>query len=222
MAKTLKWQVAQRLEKRWWQSYLSNKQPLEYLIWKKQYWKNFLGCFQHLVDIKPTDSIADIGCGPAGIFTLFESNEVTAVDPLLNHYQNELSIFNKSEYSNVRFVSSSFEDFHPTEQFNFVFCLNAINHFSNLELSFKKLNNITELSGYCVLSIDAHNHEFLKFLFRAIPGDALHPHQYNLEEYKTLFERVGFEIEDVSLKKSQSVFNYYTLIGKKTSELPHH
>jgi len=84
-----------------------------------------------------------------------------------------------------------------------------------LKASFEKLNEITTSGGYCLLSIDAHNYEILKFIFRTIPGGALHPHQYNLKEYKEMFQNAGFEIIDVNLNKPQFIFNYYVLLGRK-------
>lgn len=71
MKKTLKWRLAQTLEKVWWKRYLSDKNPNDYLIWKTQYWKTFFKPYVNLIPIKNSSLIADIGCGPAGIFTIF-------------------------------------------------------------------------------------------------------------------------------------------------------
>ena len=40
--KTWKWNLAQNIELRWWKNYLQDKNPTEYLVWKKEYWNNLL------------------------------------------------------------------------------------------------------------------------------------------------------------------------------------
>jgi len=214
-SKTLKWRLAQRLERWWWRRYLKGQSPETYREWKSAYWKQFYALIESDVALVPGDTIADIGCGPAGIFSFFRNNPVTAVDPLLDSYEGDLDVFKKSDYPNTRFITSSIEDFEAQEQFNLVCCLNAINHVSDLPLAFSKLYALTNEGGYCALSIDAHNHAFLKHLFRTIPGDALHPHQYDLQEYEEMMVKAGFRLLKTELYKKQPIFNYYLLLGKK-------
>lgn len=215
LKKTLKWRIAQKLERWWWQQYLNKQTPEEYRKWKTEYWKKFYGIVKDIVNLEPSQSIADLGCGPAGIYTIFTQNKVIAVDPLLGKYEEDLSLFNKSDYPNIDFVTSGIEDFNIENPFELVCCLNAINHVNNLQLSFQKLADATIENGYCLLSVDAHNHKLLKHLFRAIPGDALHPHQYDLSEYQQMMIDVGFEIVKTELYKRHPIFNYYLLLAKK-------
>ena len=44
------------------------------------------------------------------------------------------------------------------------------------------------------------NFQLLKYIFRLLPGDILHPHQFDLEEYKGMLKKAGFQIEKVMLK----------------------
>ncbi|MGB0430903.1 MAG: methyltransferase domain-containing protein [Bacteroidia bacterium] len=215
MKTTIKWKLAQKLERLWWKKYLKNQSPEDYKSWKTKYWNKFYDLVKDDIELKTTDTIADLGCGPAGIFTIFNSNKVTAVDPLLDKYEQDLSVFNKTQFTNTQFVTSTIEQFNPQNQFNLVCCLNAINHVSDISASFKKLNTIVAPDGFCLLSIDAHNHKFLKHLFRAIPGDALHPHQYDLAEYEQMLTNVGFKIIKSHLYKSHPIFNYYILLAQK-------
>ncbi len=215
MKTTLKWRVAQKLERIWWRRYLKNQTPQEYKAWKSNYWQKFFGIVAETVALKNEDIIIDLGCGPAGIYSIFNNNNVVAVDPLLDTYEQDLVHFNKIDYPYVQFVNSSIEAFNTNQKFELVCCLNAINHVSNIELAFEKLGKLTKPNGYCLLSIDAHNHQFLKHLFRAIPGDALHPHQYDLKEYEQMMIETGFEIIKTHLYKPQPIFNYYLLLAKK-------
>lgn len=208
----IRWKIAQFFELRWWRGYLKKKSPQEYLQWKRDYWKAFL----EKISLETTmlrEPIIDIGCGPAGIFTVLASKQITALDPLLEAYE-ELSIFEKLDYPEVDFVAKSFEDYEVERQFETLFCLNAINHFIEIESSFKQLHNISKNDGKLILSIDAHNHRFFRWLFAILPLDILHPHQYYLEEYETMLMAAGFTIETKVCLKKEFFFDYWVIVAK--------
>ena len=73
---------------------MKNRSSSEYLAWKKDYWTTFLNDIS-LSQTAVQEPVIDIGCGPAGIFLLFEGKEITALDPLLTQYE-ELDIFKRS------------------------------------------------------------------------------------------------------------------------------
>ncbi|MEZ4979872.1 MAG: methyltransferase domain-containing protein, partial [Chitinophagales bacterium] len=168
----LRWQIAQYFERRWWQAYLAKKDRSSYLQWKKDYWINFLKKIQ-LSQRDFAESVVDIGCGPAGIFMLFEQNSVLALDPLYEEYVAK-NLMDPGAYPWVNFVGQSFESFSTEEEYADIFCLNAINHFIDLEASAKKLYTMTKEGGRLILSIDAHRHSLFKRLFRLLPLDILH------------------------------------------------
>ena len=39
---TIKWRLAQKLERLWWKRYLKDRSVEDYLNWKKKYWRSFL------------------------------------------------------------------------------------------------------------------------------------------------------------------------------------
>jgi len=211
----LRWKIAQFFENFWWKNYLKGKSPEKYLIWKKNYWQNFFNEIEVDLDTLKGNSI-DIGCGPAGVFTMLLSTKVCAVDPLLSEYE-KLAIFKKEFYPSISFIESSFEDFSSTNKYANVFCLNAINHFIDIDLSFKKLYDLCEENGQLIVSIDAHNHPFFKKLFSLIPFDILHPHQYDLNEYQAFLNKNGFEITKRKLMKKEFFFSYWVLVASKKS-----
>lgn len=213
----MRWHIAQWFENKWWRIYLKGKSPKEYSHWKTNYWEEFI----LKIGLKKSELIKpmiDVGCGPAGIFTIFSNEQVTALDPLLHLYE-DLSIFKISEYPKVEFVNQSFESFVSNKSYQTVFCLNAINHFIDLKASFQKLNEITAQKGQLIVSVDAHNHGFFRRLFALIPFDILHPHQYTLEEYESFVEKSGFEVENKVLIKKAFFFDYWVVIAQKRDEL---
>jgi 2-polyprenyl-3-methyl-5-hydroxy-6-metoxy-1,4-benzoquinol methylase len=214
---TLRWKIAQAFEIRWWQRYLKNKPTTDYRAWKSSYWLTMLKNI-NLSDIlkDPKHRILDAGCGPAGIFMLFKNHEIVdALDPLLGEYETKLSHFKQSNYPNVHFYVQTLESFKKQGVYDTLFCLNAINHVADLNKCFDILVNATKSGGNLVISIDAHNYEVLKNIFQLIPGDILHPHQYNLKEYSEMLTNRGCIIENSLLYKKDFIFNYFILIAKK-------
>jgi 2-polyprenyl-3-methyl-5-hydroxy-6-metoxy-1,4-benzoquinol methylase len=213
---TFRWKIAQAAEIRWWQSYLKNKPTTDYAVWKTKYWQDLLAEIGLATSITEGSKILDAGCGPAGIFMIFKNQSVDALDPLLDGYEAKLPHFKRENYPNVQFFSQPLESFSDKKAvYDTVFCLNAINHVADLQQAFDVLVDATKSGGTLVVSIDAHNYSFLKTIFQALPGDVLHPHQFDLAEYSAMLTSRGCRIERTLLKKSEFIFNYYVLVATK-------
>ena len=215
MIKTLRWRTAQFFESLWWRNYLAKKDVTEYLRLKVLYWNKVLESIASSVKLNPNDKILDAGCGPAGIFIALKEHHVTAFDPLLDTYNQTLQHFKFEMYPAVKFKTDTLESFKSEDQFDVVFCMNAINHVSELDKAFLTLYQLTKPGGKIVVSIDAHNRKFFKQLFRLQPADILHPHQYDLEEYKEMLTSLNCEILLTSLIKEEFLFNHYILVAEK-------
>lgn len=210
----MRWKIAQWFERRWWKNYLKNKPVEDYLEWKTNYWR----AFSKSIGVAPAANtkVLDAGCGPAGIFTILNDQSVIAVDPLLDVYTAEIPHFEKSRYPQVNFIKSGLESINYDSTFDTVYCLNVINHVEDLPKALSNLNRALKPKGTFVLSIDSHNHQFLKKLYRLIPTiDILHPHQYDLKEYQDMTNALGLELKNTVLIKKRSLFNYYALVFEK-------
>ncbi len=164
-------------------------------------------------DIYPVtgERLLDAGCGPAGIFIVLNNCRVDGVDPLLDRYERELPHFKSAWYPWVRFHSQKLEDFQPAAPYHRIFCLNAVNHFEDLEKSLKNLADALLPGGVLYLSIDAHRSGWLKGLFQRLPGDILHPHQYGLDDYTAFAERAGLVVKKRLRLKGGRIFDYWLL-----------
>ncbi len=207
------WRLAQFTEIRWWQRYLRKKDIKAYQTEKKAYWQRVLR--QAGVEIPGSATVLDAGCGPAGIFMILDNAQLVALDPLVDIYAQKLPHFNPEEYPNVKFVSQEIESYRPDQTFDFVCCFNAVNHVARLRKAIHSLINAVKPGGTILLSIDVHKYQWLKYLFRIVPLDILHPHQNTLKEYVDILTSMGCEIVDVKLLKPGYIFDYQLIIAKK-------
>ena len=213
VAMNLKWKIAQALEKRWWRLYLRRQSPEDYLHRKRDYWRRVLASSD--VELPEGGCVLDAGCGPAGIFIILEEQRVDAVDPLLDAYERELDHFSSSWYPWVRFHAVPLEQFERRERYDVVFCLNALNHVADLERAADRLVGALKPGGQLLVSVDVHRRRSLKKLFQWIPGDILHPHQYDLEDYLKLLEERACKIRLASALKPGSIFDYFLMVAEK-------
>lgn len=214
MDKSIKWRIAQFMEIRWWRSYLKSKSIEDYSHYKTNYWQKFLDGITSL-NLSSNDKILDAGCGPAGIFICLQEYDTTAVDPLLSKYEQDLVHFSQDHYPNTTFIESGLESFESPNRFDHVFCLNCINHVSDLKQSLDNLVNSAKIGGKIYLSIDAHRHQAWKHFNRLIHWDILHPHQYDLEEYTDMLASRGCTIDQTLLLEKHVMFDYYLLVATK-------
>lgn len=206
----LRWNTAQFFEIRWWKNYLDGKEVQEYLDWKRDYWNNFIE--KYCIWSETTgEKVMDAGCGPAGMFIILENSDIHALDPLLEDYEKGLDHFSPDMYPKVTFHPKPLEVYNGPKDFDTIFCLNAINHFQDMRQSLEILYDMAKPGADVFISIDAHNYSLLKWVFRAIPGDILHPHQHDRKDYIRIIENAGFKFErDVEVKR-EMIFTYTLL-----------
>jgi len=205
--RSLRWRIAQRLERLWWRRYLRNKRPEAYLNEKKAYWQRVLAELDwHPV---PGRRVLDAGCGPAGIFIhLHQTEHVTALDPLLDRYAAELEVFDQAAYPEVTFLQQPLEQPMEMQAFSAIYCFNAINHVADWALALDNLTAVAAPGCRMILTSDVHRHRWLEPVFRTLPGDVLHPQQHNAADYRKALSDRGWEIDREVRLRRESIFAY--------------
>ena len=217
MKQSLRWEIAQWFELKWWKNYLKDKNTIEYLEYKRNYWKNLLEDISEINTNQNQKKILDIGCGPAGVYMIFNNHKVTAVDPLIERYEQSLDHFNQKKYPNVEFIPTTFETFQCKDKYDIIFCLNAINHFQDINRSLDKISDLLMPNGIYVENIDAHNYSVLKKIFKIISVDILHPHQYDIDDYKSMLSERSMTILKLVKIKKRVLFDYYLIVARKSN-----
>jgi 2-polyprenyl-6-hydroxyphenyl methylase/3-demethylubiquinone-9 3-methyltransferase len=203
---SLRWRVAQWLERRWWRQYLGRRTPAEYLRNKRQYWLRVFGELDW--QPQPGATVLDAGCGPAGVFIALAESRVLAVDPLLAAYERDLPHFDPGAYPWVHFRSGTIEAGFPEGPFAEIYCLNAINHVADWAAALDALTAASQPGTRLLLTSDVHRCGALQQLFRTLPGDALHPQQHQAADYRAALAQRGWRVERERVLKTGKIFDY--------------
>ena len=203
---TLRWRLAQWLERRWWRHYLHRRPVSGYREQKQQYWQRVLATVGW--QPRPGARVLDAGCGPAGIFMILSDSRVLAVDPLIRAYAQDLPHFRPADYPWTDFRPGRIEAGFPEGPFAEIYCLNAINHVADWSAALDALTAAARPGTRLLLASDVHRYRFLCRLFRLLPGDALHPQQHRSEDYRRALRQRGWRIERETCLKRGRVFDY--------------
>lgn len=215
-----KWRLAQWLELRWWRRYLQQRDITTYLAAKRDYWQRILA----LADLQPRagSRALDAGCGPAGIFLILPQLRVEAVDPLLKQYARQLPHFRPADYPWVDFRTQPLEAGLPAAQYDELYCLNAINHVADWSAALDVLTQAARPGARLLLGIDVHRYRWLRWVFRRLPGDLLHPQQHDRTDYREALHHRGWRIEREVTAREGRIFDYWliraTLTGPSFAE----
>lgn len=207
----LRWQIAQWGELRWWRAYLGKTNHEAYLQRKRAYWQRVLATAG--VSPPPGSVVLDAGCGPAGIFIALDQCRVDALDPLLPQYQRHFDFFDPERYPYARFLAQPLEALSEEKSYDYVFCLNVINHVDKLHEALHRLAAALAPGGTLVLSVDVHRRPWLKYVFRLFQADLLHPHQHDSADYEAMLAGEGLHIRSCFLLKKGRLFNYVMFVA---------
>ena len=97
--------------------------------------------------------LLDIGSGPEGILHKLEAKEKHALDPLMEEYENMGYDIHTNEVITNKGSSEEKISIY-INKFDIVFCLNALDHFFNIDTSIKNIYSYLKDKGSLVLLTD--------------------------------------------------------------------
>lgn len=220
----LRWNIAQAFERLWWHNYLSGKDKSHYLSWKKNYWERVLHQVYDIIGHERSADfrnkslqVLDAGCGPSGIFLNLGRHQVDALDPLMDLYLQEHQLIKRADYPDVRFIEGMLENFLRRETYDFIFCMNCINHVHDIGRCLQNMHEALKNEGFLVMTVDAHKYRIARRMLKAIPADALHPYQLNADDYIRLLEtKFRASKAKIRLVKRGQLFDHCLLAIQKS------
>ena len=127
----------------------------------------------------------------------------------------KLPHFSPDSHPNTRYRVSRLEEFQTDEMFDFIFCINAINHVQDMKKVLNLFYETLKEGGQLILSSDVHRHSVYRRILGLVPADILHPQQYFDEEYRSLIEASGFTLKERRVLKKGRIFDYTLYIAVK-------
>lgn len=124
----------------------------------------------------------EIGPGTGGNLELFNS-DVTVLEP-------SAEAIKFLSCRNVKIIKGKLGEVETKERFQFIACLDVLEHLDNDKESLKQIFNLLEPEGKLLLTVPAYN-----FLWSSHDEELHHKRRYNLTELIKLVASSGFQIE---------------------------
>ncbi len=186
MKKNKPWQGAQKSEKAFWEWINQSFSKTTFTEDVKVYFADILELTE--LQFKDVDTFLDVGCGPLPVYLAMDKGKRTAVDPLMDFYQENFPYL--SELEGVELLAGKIEDWEGKEKFHNIFMFNCLNHCEDLERTVGTLKRLLRPNGYLILTQHCHTQKWTRNFFRktGFIFDRCHPHQFVKENVTELFQ----------------------------------
>lgn len=182
------WEDSQKNEEGFWKSQFAIDNTDQYH--RNGYYRSLMeGVCSYIKDFLDSQDMGDkilldIGSGPEGILHVLEAKEKYAIDPLMNNYEK---MGYKIYDNNVTSIHGSAEDLCGYEnKFDIIFCLNAIDHFCDIDKSISNINSSLKIDGFLILMTDLRKKNEL---------DCYHKMSLSVSEISKILEDNNFTID---------------------------
>ena len=177
------WERIQRIER----AYQERKDPSTILAVNCLYWRRVLKSLpEGEFEIGPESRVLDAGCGGAGILLALEEGIRSGFDPLMGFY---LERFPHLAEAPVRWIEADAEGFYAEEPFDFIFCINTLDHTRDPRRAAQNLEHLLAPSGKLVCVLNVHLTRFWRAYYERFYRfvDPPHPHHIHRDDVCGLF-----------------------------------
>lgn len=176
-----------------------NKQAEKFANWSVGKNVDYLNAYFDFCDIKSTDRILDVACGP-GEFMIYIADRVSQAHGI-DISDKEIEIANKliKEFGlkNVSFDCHDVENLPYTDNsFSVVICKSAFHHFTNSDKIFKEMIRCCEIGGLVsIQDIRAYENEYVNEFFETFDKlvDISHNKTLSENDFNSLYLNNGIK-----------------------------
>jgi len=188
---TGKFKRAQAYQMRYWDEQWKDNRERQQRA--KKIWSRYINILKAQADLKPSDKILDIGCGPCGMINFIPAGERYGVDPLMDYY---LSNFDMPQ--EVKWIKGSGEDLpFADKQFNIVIATDTLDHAENPSKILGEMKRVLKDGGFVFLTVNTYSQitNLIKNIHRKL--DIESPAElgsFSFKQVRRLLESFGFRI----------------------------
>jgi len=190
---TDKFKRAQVYQKRYWDEQWKDKRGRQQQA--KKTWNRYIDILKAQADLKPSDKILDIGCGPCGMINFITIGERYGLDPLMDYY---LSNFDMPK--EVNWVKGFGEDLpFKDKKFNIVIATDTLDHTENPNRILKEIKRVLKAGGFLFLTVNTYSQttNLIKNIHRRLGLESpAELSSFSFKQVRRLLESFSFRIVD--------------------------
>ncbi len=146
--------------------------------------------------VKKRRRILDVGGKATTIFLALPGSHRYAVDPVYGHlFEQHPFLGDLEQYRGVTFVALPVEEL-VEEPFDLIFCINALDHVSEVDVVASRLKQLLAPGGVFVLIVDCYADKAVRDLVRWFDVDVPHPHHFVVEDIPRIFRGLRLRGQD--------------------------
>lgn len=184
-------ELAQEEQRTYWQQgWEGNRDRLQKV---GSHWDCFIKLLRGQINLKLTDRILDVGCGPCGMISYLDIGERYGLDPLIDYYLLKFDMAKQ-----IRWVKGMAEDMPFQDNFfDVVISTDTLDHVANPERVLKEIKRVLKKRGLLFLTVNTYTRRVksIRSFQRRIGLDSLIQfHTFTAQQIEQKLYEIGFKI----------------------------
>jgi len=218
MKKTKEWIVAQEEEKDCWKSLKEKLLSDHYYQEKSNYWKKLIARINKTPSDFLIDKTLEVGCGPTGIFLLYNNKEEKTnyhlLDPLIESYKDLVPDYFKGFQAYECPIENL--DHSKINSYKYILAINCIDHCFDLDSFCESINKVSNDETDIYIAVNTHKRSSTAKFWRTFQKvlEPLHPYHFTSAEYNEIFQKF-FTVQNIV-----DIEDLIIEVNNKTKESP--
>jgi ubiquinone/menaquinone biosynthesis C-methylase UbiE len=182
---------AQVYQRRYWDERWKDNQERQQQA--KEIWNRYINILKAQADLKPSDKILDIGCGPCGMINFITVGERYGLDPLMDYYLSNFDMPPEVKWIKGLGEALPFAD----KQFKIVIATDTLDHTENPGKVLKEIKRVLKDGGFAFLTLNTYSQttNLIKNIHRGLGIESpAELSSFSFKQVRRLLESFGFRI----------------------------